>query len=116
MPISGETKNKQSKTLVRGVFVLMPAMLIAKIIGLFYKIPLLSVVGVTGMAYFLSAYHIYALFVCALCRGSSHGAFALRVRKYRGGEEPPGERFGFLSGFFCRWVRFLARFFFSFHR
>ena len=61
MPISGETKNKQSKTLVRGVFVLMPAMLIAKIIGLFYKIPLLSVVGVTGMAYFLSAYHIYAL-------------------------------------------------------
>ena len=41
--------------------VLMPATLFTKIIGLFYKIPLIAIVGVSGMAYFLAAYHIYSL-------------------------------------------------------
>lgn len=41
--------------------VLMPATLFTKIIGLFYKIPLIAIVGVTGMAYFLAAYHIYSM-------------------------------------------------------
>lgn len=40
---------------------LMPAALFTKCIGLFYKIPLLFIVGVEGMAYFLAAYHIYSL-------------------------------------------------------
>lgn len=46
---------------MRGVMILTPATLLAKIIGLFYKIPLLLIVGVEGMAYFLSAYHVYSL-------------------------------------------------------
>lgn len=41
--------------------ILTPATLFAKIVGLFYKIPLLHIVGVAGMAYFLSAYHVYSL-------------------------------------------------------
>lgn len=46
---------------MRGVMILTPATLLAKVIGLFYKIPLLTIVGVEGMAYFLSAYHVYSL-------------------------------------------------------
>ena len=44
-----------------GVAVLMPATLFTKVIGLFYKIPLIAIVGVEGMAYFLAAYHLYSL-------------------------------------------------------
>ncbi len=39
----------------------MPAALFSKIVGMFYKIPLLFIVGVEGMAYFLAAYHVYSL-------------------------------------------------------
>lgn len=56
----GEDAAKQ-KTLMRGVLVLLPAALFTKLIGLFYKIPLLHIVGVEGMAYFLAAYHVYSL-------------------------------------------------------
>ena len=38
---------------------------VVKIIGLIYKIPMLSLLGGQGMGYFNSAYEIYAL-VCAL--------------------------------------------------
>ena len=56
----------EQKTLLRGVLVLLPAALFTKCVGLFYKIPLLFIVGVEGMAYFLAAYHVYAtLFVLA---------------------------------------------------
>ena len=54
-------QNSQKKTFMGGVLVLMPAALFAKVIGLFYKIPLIAIVGVEGMAYFLAAYHIYSL-------------------------------------------------------
>ena len=99
MPIPGETKNKQSKTLVRGVFVLMPAMLIAKIIGLFYKIPLLSVVGVTGMAYFLSAYHIYAL-LFVLCAAGLPTALSLCVSESIAAGKNPGRALWLSLGLF----------------
>lgn len=49
------------KKLLRGVLVLMPAALFSKVVGMFYKIPLLFIVGVEGMAYFLAAYHVYSL-------------------------------------------------------
>ena len=39
----------------------MPAALFSKIVGMLYKIPLLFIVGVEGMAYFLAAYHVYSL-------------------------------------------------------
>lgn len=49
------------KKLLRGVLVLLPAALFSKLVGMFYKIPLLFIVGVEGMAYFLAAYHVYSL-------------------------------------------------------
>ena len=44
-----------------GVLILTVSTVIVKIIGLAYKIPLLSVLGAEGMGYFNSAYEIYAL-------------------------------------------------------
>lgn len=52
-----------------GVLILTVSTVIVKIIGLAYKIPLLSVLGAGGMGYFNSAYEIYAL----LCGVSTTG-------------------------------------------
>ncbi len=53
--------SREKKKLFGGVLVLLPATLFTKVVGLFYKIPLIAIVGVGGMAYFLAAYHIYSL-------------------------------------------------------
>ena len=66
--MSEQVKETGERTL-RGVAVLTPAMLLAKIIGLFYKIPLIAVVGVAGMAYFLSAYHVYSMLFVLFASG-----------------------------------------------
>ena len=54
---------------VSGVFILSLSTLIVKIIGLAFKIPMLSLLGMEGMGYFNSAYEIYAL----LCIISTSG-------------------------------------------
>ena len=59
--MSREAAAPGQKRLLRGVLVLMPAALFSKVVGMFYKIPLLFIVGVEGMAYFLAAYHVYSL-------------------------------------------------------
>lgn len=52
------------RNLASGTALLTLSALITKIIGLFYKIPLIKYVGIEGMAYFLAANHIYVfLFV-----------------------------------------------------
>ena len=73
-----EKQNLQKKTFLGGVLVLMPAALFAKVIGLFYKIPLIAIVGVEGMAYFLAAYHVYSL----LCKGLGHAKYDCFVAVY----------------------------------
>ena len=45
-----------------GVTALTISVIIVKIIGLVYKIPLLHILGAEGMGYFNAAYEIYALF------------------------------------------------------
>ena len=54
---------------ISGVFILSLSTLIVKIIGLAFKIPMLSLLGMEGMGYFNSAYEIYAL----LCVVSTAG-------------------------------------------
>lgn len=44
-----------------GMLILSASTLISKVIGLVFKIPMMSLVGIEGMAYFSSAYHIYIL-------------------------------------------------------
>ncbi len=45
-----------------GVTALTLSVIVVKIIGLIYKIPLLKILGAEGMGYFNAAYEIYALF------------------------------------------------------
>ena len=49
-------------SLLSGVSLLTLSSLIVKVIGLFYRIPLLNCLGTEGMGYFNTAYELYALF------------------------------------------------------
>ena len=65
----GGADRRSERTFMSGVLTLSLSTIIVKIIGLVYKIPLLSVLGAEGMGYFNSAYEIYAL----LCGISTSG-------------------------------------------
>lgn len=54
-------RKKAEKRYVGGMLILSVSTLICKIIGLLFKIPMLGLIGIEGMAYFSSAYHIYIL-------------------------------------------------------
>ena len=54
--------NHLKKTFLSGVFLLSVSTILVKIVGLLYKIPMLSYLGAEGMGYFNSAYEIYAFF------------------------------------------------------
>ena len=60
---------KSERAFMSGVLTLTVSTVIVKIIGLAYKIPLLSVLGTDGMGYFNTAYEIFAL----LCGVSTSG-------------------------------------------
>ena len=58
-----KTDNRNyEKQFLSGVVVLALSTFIVKIIGLFYKIPMMAYLGAEGMGYFNSAYEIYSLF------------------------------------------------------
>lgn len=61
-----------------GVSILTLSALAVKVIGLFYKIPLLSYLGTEGMGYFNTAYELYALF-CLVCTAGLPTALAVMV-------------------------------------
>ena len=64
------TDNKNySKQFFSGVAVLAISTFIVKIIGLFYKIPMMAYLGAEGMGYFNSAYEIYSLFFVVATTG-----------------------------------------------
>ena len=76
--ISAEKKN----SFVSGVFVLSFSTLIVKIIGLAFKIPMLSLLGMEGMGYFNSAYEIYAV-LCVIATAGLPVALSLLVSSAR---------------------------------
>ena len=53
--------NTTKKVFFSGVLLLTLSTILVKVIGLFYKIPMLSYLGSEGMGYFHSAYEIYAI-------------------------------------------------------
>ena len=55
-------RKNTKKTFFSGVLLLTLSTLLVKVIGLIYKIPMLTYLGSEGMGYFNSAYEIYALF------------------------------------------------------
>lgn len=54
-------RGNKGKGFISGVLVLSLSTFIVKVIGLAYKIPMISLLGAEGMGYFNSAYEIYAL-------------------------------------------------------
>ena len=97
MPNQGKGSEKK---FLGGVAVLLPATLFAKILGLFYKIPLVHTVGVTGMAYFLSAYHVYSLLFVLSASGLPTALSLLISKAVASGEGRSAGRILRLSLFF----------------
>ena len=65
-----------------GVAVLSLSTIVVKVIGLAYKIPMLSFLGAEGMGYFNSAYEIYAL-LCVIATAGLPVALSILVSSYR---------------------------------
>lgn len=61
MSLKGSGSEKSKKGFMSGILLLSLSTLFVKIIGLAYKIPMMSLLGAEGMGYFNSAYEIYAL-------------------------------------------------------
>ena len=60
--LGGNTAVKKAgKRYMGGMLILSVSTLLCKVIGLLFKIPMLRIIGIEGMAYFSSAYHIYML-------------------------------------------------------
>ena len=78
-----------AKGFMSGVLVLSLSTLIVKVIGLAFKIPMLSILGTEGMGYFNSAYEIYAL-LCIISTAGLPVALSIMISsaraKGRGGE------------------------------
>ena len=57
-----KTASSKRPSFLSGAGILTLSALIVKVIGLFYRIPLLNLLGTEGMGYFNTAYELYALF------------------------------------------------------
>ena len=68
--------------LIGGAFSLTLSTIIVKILGLFYKIPLASILGDEGMGYFNSAYTVYAFFYL-ICTAGVPKAVMIMVSEAR---------------------------------
>ena len=71
---------------ISGVFILSLSTLIVKIIGLAFKIPMLSLLGMEGMGYFNSAYEIYAV-LCVVSTAGLPIALSILISSERATED-----------------------------
>ncbi len=71
-------RTEKGRRFIFGVYVLTLSTVIVKIIGLIYKIPMLKLLGSTGMGYFNSAYEIYAAF-CVISTSGIPVAMSLLI-------------------------------------
>ena len=71
-------RTDKGKKFISGVYVLTLSTVVVKIIGLIYKIPMLKLLGSTGMGYFNSAYEIYAAF-CVISTSGIPVAMSLLI-------------------------------------
>lgn len=85
LEIRGKRQDK-SDGFASGVLILSLSAVIVKIIGLIYKIPMLTLLGSEGMGYFNSAYEIYTLFGVVSTAGLPVAMSVLIARARCGGE------------------------------
>ncbi len=74
----GNGRTEKGRRFISGVYILTLSTVIVKIIGLIYKIPMLKLLGNTGMGYFNSAYEIYAAF-CVISTSGIPVAMSLLI-------------------------------------
>ena len=117
-------RRNTKRTFFSGVLLLTLSTLLVKLIGLFYKIPMLSYLGTEGMGYFNSAYEIYALFCVIATAGLPVALSVLIADAVARGEERRAARIyavsrvvflcigiggslliWFFAGFFCRMIK-----------
>lgn len=75
-------RENTGKTFLSGVLLLSLSTVLVKIIGLIYKIPMLTYLGSVGMGYFNSAYEIYALF-CVISTAGLPVALSVMIASAR---------------------------------
>lgn len=51
--------DKKQRGVIEGAFILIAAVLVVKVIGAFFKIPLTRILGGTGMGYFMTSYSLF---------------------------------------------------------
>ena len=86
------TAKKSSQGFFGGVAVLTASTAVVKLIGLFYKIPLIHIIGIEGMAYFLAAYHIYTLLFAVSTAGLPVAVSILVSKSMAVGDESAVEK------------------------
>ena len=82
---NGDRVRHKTKGFMSGVLILSVSTLVVKIIGLAFKIPMLSFLGTEGMGYFNSAYEIYAL-LCVISTAGLPVALSMLVSQARARE------------------------------
>lgn len=99
--ISGQKQN----TFFGGAAILAVGILVVKLIGMFYKIPLVNIIGEQGNTDFTNAYNIYAVLLTISTAGlpvavsklvSEASAWGATIRCAR--------HFGYRCSCFCPWV------------
>ena len=93
----GFRKNK----LLSGAALLTLSTLLVKIVGLVYKIPMLSLLGTEGMGYFHSAYELYTLMVGAATAGLPVALSVLLSDALAKGDTPLAKRIDRIAFFLC---------------
>ena len=81
-------KVRSSNRFLSGVSTLTVSALIVKVIGLFYKIPLLRCLGTEGMGYFNSAYTVY-IFFYIICTAGIPKAISILISESGGDANSP---------------------------
>ena len=77
--------DRSGRRFLSGVSILTLSAMIVKVIGLLYKIPLLSYLGTEGMGYFNTAYELYALF-CVVSTAGLPVAMSVLISRSGNGE------------------------------
>lgn len=84
--------NTTKKVFFSGVLLLTLSTVLVKVVGLVYKIPMLSYLGSEGMGYFHSAYEIYAVFCIIATAGLPVALSVLISAALAEGKEGEAER------------------------
>lgn len=84
-------EEKSTSKFFSSVIILTASTVVVKIIGMLYKIPMLSILGAEGMGYFNSAYEIYAL-LCVVATTGLPTALSILISAKRGSQDILGVR------------------------